>query len=122
VNVELEAMWTSATLVQDLVLGDVDTPSSLVASLSMVAKLLECWIDTMVTNGVHWGTRSMLVVSLLHFLELKSEVELLRSERNVDLTDDQADALWPSVSPTTNSLASLVPSLFAGDPPDNAGE
>jgi hypothetical protein len=122
VNVELEAMWTSATLVQDLVLGDVDTPSSLVASLSMVAELLECWIDTMVTNGVHWGTRSMLVVSLLHFLELKSEVELLRSERNVDLTDDQADALWPSVSPTTNSLASLVPSLFAGDPPDNAGE
>jgi hypothetical protein len=122
VYVEQEAMWTSATLVQDLVLGDVDTPSSLAASLSMVAELLECRIDTMVTNGVHWGTRSALVVSLLHFLELKSEVELLRSEQNVDLTDDQADALWPSVSPTTNSLASLVPSLFAGDPPDNADE
>jgi hypothetical protein len=38
---ELEALRTSAGLVRDLVLGDVDRPSSLAASLSMVAELLE---------------------------------------------------------------------------------
>jgi hypothetical protein len=30
---------------------------------------------------------------LLHFLELKSKLELLGSGRNADLIDDQADAL-----------------------------
>jgi hypothetical protein len=39
------------------------------------------------------GTRSALVAALLHFLELKSKLELLGSGRNADLIDDQADAL-----------------------------
>jgi hypothetical protein len=43
---KLEALCNSAALVQDLVLGDVDGPSSLAASLSMVVELLKGWIDT----------------------------------------------------------------------------
>jgi hypothetical protein len=34
----------------------------------------------------------------LHFSELKTEREFLASRRNVDLTEDQANALWPLVS------------------------
>jgi hypothetical protein len=76
---ELEAMWTAATLVRDLVLGGVDGPSSLAASLSMLAELLEGRIDFAATKGVRWGTRSVLVAALSHFPELKSELELLGS-------------------------------------------
>jgi hypothetical protein len=93
VDTELEALWSSAALVQDLVLGDVDGPSSLVASLSMVVELFKSRIDTTTANGVWWGTRSMLVVALPHFLGLKSELAFLGSGQIVDLTNDQADAL-----------------------------
>jgi hypothetical protein len=40
-DAELEASWTSVVRVQDLVLGSVDGPSSLAASMSTVAELLE---------------------------------------------------------------------------------
>jgi hypothetical protein len=53
VDAELEALRPSAALVRDLVLADVDGASSLAASLSMVAELLESQIDTVATNGVH---------------------------------------------------------------------
>jgi hypothetical protein len=79
VDAELEALWTSAAHVQDLVLGDVDGPSSLVMSLSMMAKEVEGQINTVAANGVQWGTRSAWVTTLSHFPELKSELELLRS-------------------------------------------
>jgi hypothetical protein len=82
-----------ATLVRDLVLANVDGPSSLVASLSMMAELLKGRIDIMAANGVRWGTRSALVAAMSHFSELKSELELLGSRQNEDLTHDQADAL-----------------------------
>jgi hypothetical protein len=61
----------------------------------------------------------VLVVILSHFSELKPELELLGSERDVDQRDDQADALWPLVSVALDSLASLVPSSLARDPPNN---
>jgi hypothetical protein len=64
----------------------------------------------------------MLVAALSHLPELKSELVLLGSRQNADLTDDQADALWPLVSAASNSLASRVPSLIARDPPDDAEE
>jgi hypothetical protein len=89
----MEAMWTSTTLVWDLVLGNVDGPSSLAASLSMVAELFKGRIETAVANGVYWGSRSTLVAALTHFPELKSELELHGSRRNADLTGDQVDAL-----------------------------
>jgi hypothetical protein len=104
------------------VLGNVDGLSSLVASVSMVVELHEDQIDTASANGVHRGTRSMLVATLSHFLELKNELELLGSECNADLTEDQADALWPLVSAASDSLSSLVPSSIAHDSPDGVGE
>jgi hypothetical protein len=75
------------------VLDNVDGSSSLARSLSMVVELLESRIDTAATMGVHLGTRSALVAALLHFLELKIKLELLGSRCNVDLIEDQADAL-----------------------------
>jgi hypothetical protein len=50
-------------------------------------------MDTEAANEVRWGSHSALVAAMLHFPELKSELELLGSEGNVDLTDHEADAL-----------------------------
>jgi hypothetical protein len=113
---------TLVARVRDLVLGNDDGPSSLTGSLSMAVELLEGQIDTVTANGVRWGTRSALVAALLHFLELRSELELPGSGRNANLTDDQVDVLWPLVSTASDLLASLVPSSIAHDPPDDAGE
>jgi hypothetical protein len=98
VDDKLETLRTLAARVQDLVLGNCDRPSSLATSLSMVVQLLEDQIDTTTAIGIRWGTRSAFVAALLHFLKLKTEVELLGSWRNLDLTEDQADTLWPLVS------------------------
>jgi hypothetical protein len=115
VGTELEALRTSAARVQDLVLDNIDGPSSLSVSLSIMAELLEVQIDATTANRVRRGTRSLLVASLSHFLELKSELELLGFGRNADLIEDHADA-------ASDSLASLVPSSVARDPPDGTGE
>jgi hypothetical protein len=64
-------MQISATFVRGLVLGDVDGPSSLVASLSMVAESFKGRIDTAAPYGVRWGTQSVLVAALSHFPELE---------------------------------------------------
>jgi hypothetical protein len=104
------------------VLDNIDGPSSLVASLSMVAELLKGRIDAVAANKVRWGTRSALVATLSPFLELKSELELLGSGHNANLIEDQSDALWPLVDVNSDSLASFVPSLVDCDPPDGAGE
>jgi hypothetical protein len=53
VDADLEALRTLATWVRDLVLDRVDMPSSLAASLSTVAELLEGHVDTETANGVH---------------------------------------------------------------------
>jgi hypothetical protein len=76
------------------VLGSVDGLSSLATSMSRATELLEGRIDTTTTNRVHWGSRSVLVGSVSHFLELKTEPEALGSGRSIDLTEDEADALW----------------------------
>jgi hypothetical protein len=120
VDTEQEALWASAALAWDLVLGSVDGPSSLAASPSMVAKLFESRVDSAAANGVRWGL--LRSGHLCHFSELKSELELLRSGQNVDLTDDQADALWPLVSAASDSLVSILPSSHARIPHDDVGE
>jgi hypothetical protein len=74
-----------------LVLDDVDAPSSLLASLSIVVELLESQISATATNGVRWRTWSAFVAALSHLPELKSELGLLGSERNADLIEDQVD-------------------------------
>jgi hypothetical protein len=92
-DAELEALRPSAARLQDFMLDNVDGSFSLVVSLSTVVELLMGQIDSTVTKGVRLGTQSMLITALSHFPKLKSELELLRSRRNVDLTEDPADAV-----------------------------
>jgi hypothetical protein len=103
-----------------LVLDNTDGPSSLAVSMSMVVELFEGRIDTAAANGVHRGSRSMLVATMLHFLELRSELELLGSGRNVDLIEDEVVALWTRVCLASDSQPSCVPSSVS--PPDGTGE
>jgi hypothetical protein len=109
-NAEMDALWASATLVWDLVLGDIGESSSLAASLARVAEEVENRISTTVANGVRWGTRFAFVVVLLLFPELEPELDLLESGRDGDLSDDRADALWPLLSVALDSLAFLISS------------
>jgi hypothetical protein len=121
VHVELEALLTSTMHVRDLVLDNTDGLSSLAASMSTVVELLEGRIDAAAANGVHWGSHSALVAAVSHFLELKSELALLGSRRNADLTKHEADALWTRVHVASHLLASYVPSSVARGPPNGAG-
>jgi hypothetical protein len=68
------------------------------------------------------GSRSALVAAVSHFLKLESELELLGSGCNADLTEDDADALWTRVRAASDSLALYVPSSVACGPPDGTGE
>jgi hypothetical protein len=68
------------------------------------------------------GTRTALVAALSHFLELKSELEMLGSRSNANLTEDQAYALWTWVRVASDSLASHVPPSVAHSPPDGMGQ
>jgi hypothetical protein len=122
VDAELEALRTSAVRVRDLVLGSVDESSYLEASMSTAAELLEGRIDTVKANGVHWGSRSMLVATVSHFVELKTELDVLESGRSANLTEDKADALWIWVRAAIDSLASHVSSLVAHNPLDDTWE
>jgi hypothetical protein len=70
------------------VLEWADGSSSLAASLSLTVELLEGRIYAVITNGVHWGSRSALAAALLVFPELGTELELLGSRCSVDLTKD----------------------------------
>jgi hypothetical protein len=94
VDAELEVLQNSAARILDLVLGAPVGTSSLAASLSSAAKLIEDWVNAAAANGIHWGTRSTLAAIVLHFPEWESELELLGSGRNADLMEDQVDALW----------------------------
>jgi hypothetical protein len=95
VDAELEALCALVVLVWDLVLGDVDGPSSLAASMSMAAELLEDGVENAAANRVCWGDP----VSVgCHLVALSG------------------------VGTTSNSPTSLVPSSFALNPPDNVGE
>jgi hypothetical protein len=53
--VELRVLWSSTTQVWDLVLKGSNEMSSLAASLSSTADLIEGRVDATTTNGVHWG-------------------------------------------------------------------
>jgi hypothetical protein len=103
-------------------LDNADEPSSLAASLSMAVELLEGWVDFAAANGVRWGTRSALVAALSHFLKLDTELELLESGCNADLTENKVDALWTCVHMASDSLVSHVFPSGARSPPDDARE
>jgi hypothetical protein len=93
-------MRNLAARVRDLLLDNADGLSSLATSLSTIVELLEGRIDVVAANEVHWGTWCALIAALSHISELKSELELLGSEGNKKLTEDQADALWTQVRTT----------------------
>jgi hypothetical protein len=122
VDAELEALWISVARVQDLVLDSTDGPSFLAASMATVAELLEGQIDVASANRVRWGSHSTLVAAVSHFLELKTELEVLGSGHSVDLIEDEADAMWIRMRVASNSLASHVPSSVVYNSPDGAGE
>jgi hypothetical protein len=82
------ALRSSAAQVQDLELERADGMSSLAVSLSSATELLEDHTDVVATNGVRRGTRSALPTTLLHFSELETELELLGSGCNTDLTKE----------------------------------
>jgi hypothetical protein len=82
-DAELEALRTLAARVRDLVLGSADMPSSLATSMSTAA-----------ANRVCSGSCSALVAVGLHFQELRTELQVLESRHSMDLTEDEADALW----------------------------
>jgi hypothetical protein len=100
----------------------VDGPSSLVASLSVEEKLLKGRVDVAFTNGVRWGIQPALATALLHFPEMEKELKLLGFGRNMDVMEDQVDALWIWARPALDSLASHVLPSVARIPPDGAGE
>jgi hypothetical protein len=70
-----------------MVLKGSDETSSLAASLSSVADLIEGRIDATVPNGVHWGPRLALTTALSHFPKLKPDLELLGPGHNADVME-----------------------------------
>jgi hypothetical protein len=92
-DAEMEDLWALVAQVWDLVLDRVDEPSSLEAYPSTVAELLAGRIDATTANRFHWGTLSMLVATLLHFMELETKLGLRRSRHDMGLTEDQVDAV-----------------------------
>jgi hypothetical protein len=104
------------------VLERADEPSSLAVPLSLAAELLKGHIDTVVGNGVRWGTRSTLAATLSPFLELWAELELLGFGHSADLSEDQVDALCTWVRPASDLLVLHVSPSVARSPPDGAVE
>jgi hypothetical protein len=120
-DAELETIRSSMARVWDLVLERANGLSSLATSLSSMVELLEDCIAVAIANGVRLGTRSALAAALSHFLELGTKLELPESGRNVDLTEDQVDALWTHVRPTSDLLTSFIPPSVACSSPNGAG-
>jgi uncharacterized protein YxjI len=104
------------------VLDNADRLSSRAVFMSTAVELLEGPINSVATHGVYWGFRFALVADVSHFVELKSKLELLGSGRKVNLTQDEADALWTRLHVALDTPASYVPSSVAYGPPDGTGE
>jgi hypothetical protein len=66
----------------------------LAVALSPSPVLAEGHVNAAAINGVQWGPRLALTVVLSHFSKLESELELLGSRYNADLTNDKMETLW----------------------------
>jgi hypothetical protein len=64
----------------------------------------------------------VLIVSLSYFTELESELVLLGSEYNTDLTSDEMEALSTRTRWALESLSSRVPPLAAHSLPNSVEE
>jgi hypothetical protein len=73
-------------------------------------------------TGFARGSHSTLVAAMLHFPELKTDLEVVASGRNADQTEDEADALWTRVPAASDLLASYVPSSISRNPLDSMRE
>jgi hypothetical protein len=91
-------------------------------SLSSAMKLIKNRVIVVAANEARWGTQSVLSAAFLHFPELESELELLGSGRNTDLTKDQVDALWTQTRQASESLASFSPPSGTRGSPNGTGE
>ena len=118
-GVELEDFRAAAARIRDVVLGASQGPSSLPAALESVADAVENRLDAAATNGVRWGTRSSLVVTLSHFPELEAELELLGSGRDAETSEAELDRLWEVTGPAAERLAGNVSASTARCPPDD---
>jgi hypothetical protein len=87
-----------------------------------MVELHEDRIDAATTNGIRWGSCSTLVAVVSHFQELKTDLEVIKSGRSMEVTEDEADALWSRVRAASDLLVSYVPSSVAHNPPDSMGE
>jgi hypothetical protein len=81
----------------ELVAGGAGRPSSRAMSKSAAVELLEDRIDAAAANKVCWASCSTLVAAVSHFTELDADLEVLRSECSVGLTEDEVGALWSRV-------------------------
>jgi hypothetical protein len=59
-------------------------------------------------GSIGGGGRLAPTTTLSHFLELETEIELLGSGHNVDLTEGRLDALWAQTRRASKSLLSSV--------------
>jgi hypothetical protein len=63
-----------------------------------------------------------LAAIVFHFPELEAELELLGSEHNADLAEDQVDALWTWMRQPSKLLAAFVPPAVARGSPNDMGD
>jgi hypothetical protein len=63
-----------------------------------------------------------LITTLSHILKLEDELEMIESDRNAALREDQMDALWNLAGPSLDLLASHVLPSVARGLPEGAGE
>jgi hypothetical protein len=101
---ELEDLRSSVVWVQNLVLGDVSKLSLTVLSMAVVTEQLDDRIDAAAANRVCWGSHSTLVAAVLHFPDLGTDLEVLGTERNMGLKEDEVNALWSRVHAAADSL------------------
>jgi hypothetical protein len=65
---------------------------SLAVVLSPSTELIDGRVNVVAINGVHWRAWLVLTTALSHFPERESELELLGSGYNTDLTKDEMEA------------------------------
>ena len=119
---ELEDLRAAAAWVRDLVLGASHGFSSLPAVLDSVVDVVEDRLDAMASSGVHWGTRSLLVVALSHFLELEAELGLVGSGWSAETSEAELERLWGLTRMAADNLAANVPGSMARGSPDDGLE
>jgi hypothetical protein len=88
------ALQSLATRVRGPLLEWSDEKPPLAVVLYLSTELIEGRVNAVAINRVQWGARLALTAVLSHFTKLESELELLWSGYNIDLTDGEMEILW----------------------------